>query len=242
MKRYIIGNICIALASALLFTTPVTAKELTASLAQMPVYAESVDKGVLVDLVKAIAKESGVTIKHQVVPFARSMDDVINQKVNFHMPLIMPPNASELKLDYDYSTETIFHVNFVLFSNKNKPLDPAKLASYKLETDRAHTQYFPFPIEPSTNIESSLKKLDAGRIDGFIFADFASDPIIKQSGLKNIHRDLYKVFDVKIILPKGARGGEVDKFLSSTIQSLRKNGTYDKIMGPIDMKYDNWQP
>ena len=218
------------------------AKEYKASLANMPVYAESADKGVLVDFVKAISKVSGSPIKIEVVPFARSMENVISKQVDFHMPLIMVPNADEKKLNYDHSTETIFHVNFVLYSNKNKPLDLNKLSGLKLETDRAHTQYFPFPIEPSSSLESSLKRVDAGRIDGFIFADFASDPIVKAEKLTNIKRQLYKVFDVKIILPKGGKGGETDKFLTSAISALRKNGEFDKIMGPIDQKYNDWQP
>lgn len=232
----------LALIPLVFLATGATAKEMTASLAQMPMYAESVDKGVLVDLVKAIEKESGVTIKREVVPFARSMDNAINRQADFHLPLIKVPNADESKLNYDHSTETIFHVNFTLYSNKNKPLDMNKLSSYKLETDRAHTQYFPFHVEPSSSIESSLKKVDAGRIDGFIFADNASDPIVKQENLKNIKRTLYKVFDVKIILPKGGRGGETDKLLTAAIQSLRKKGIYKQIMGSADAPFENWQP
>ena len=242
MRDFTISKLWGCFIIALLFAAPVAAKDLTASLAQMPLYAESVDKGLLVDLVKAIEQESGMRIKREVVPFARSMDNVINRRADFHMPLIMAPNADLSELNYDFSTETIFHVNFVLFSNKNKPLDPAKLASYKLETDRAHTQYFPFPIEPAASLESAMRKVDAGRIDGFIFADFASEPIIKQYDLKNIHRSLYRVFDVKIILPKGAHGGEVDRMLSAAIRSLREKGDYDKLMGSVDRPYDDWQP
>lgn len=218
------------------------AKEYKASLAQMPVYAESAEKGVLVDLVKALAKESGQPIKFEVVPFARSMENVTTGKADFHMPLIQVPDGDESKLNYSHSTETIFHVNFVLFSNKAKPLDMKKLGSYKLETDRAHTGYFPFTVEPTSSLEASLKKVDAGRIDGFIFADFASDPIIKAQKLGNIKRQLYKVFDVKIILPKGGDAKETDKFLSNAIAGLRKSGQFEKIMGPIDVRYDDWQP
>lgn len=241
MKHKLVSGLCIALSAAIL-TFPALAKDLKASFAQMPTYAESADKGVLIDLVKAIEKEAGVTIKRDVVPFARSMENVVSGKADFHLPLIMVPNADERKLNYDHSTETIFHVNFVLYSNKNKPVDPSRLASYKLETDRAHTQYFPFPIAASSSLESSLRQVDAGRIDGFIFADSAADPLIRQHGLKNIKRSLYKVFDVKIILPKGTRGGEVDKLLTAAIQSLKKKGVYDKIMSPIEVRYDNWQP
>jgi len=225
-----------------LLATPVMAKELTASIANLPVLADTPDKGVLIDLVKAIEKESGIPIKREVAPFVRSMDAVINHRADFHLPLIMVPNADESKLEYDHATETIFHVNFVLYSNKNKPLDMSKLGSYKLETDRAHIQYFPFPTEASSSLENSLKRVDAGRIDGFIFAALESDSIIKQDNLKNIHRSLYKTFDVKIILPKGGRGGETDKLLTSAIESLRKKGLYDKIMASVEQPYVDWQP
>ncbi len=233
--------ISLSIALLLLAAGPVLAKDLKGSLAKMPVYAESPDKGVLVDLVKAIAAETGNKISIQVVPFKRSMNYVINKKVDFHMPLIKNPEVADAKLPYDHSTATIFHVNFVLYSNKNKPLDLKNLGQYKIETEAAHVQYFPFKAAPSSDIASSLKKVDAGRIDGFIFADNACDPLVKKLGLKNLKRQLYKVFDVKIILAKGQQGGDVDKFFSSAIEKLKAKGEYVKIMGKIDQKYNDWQ-
>src|SRR3569832_1849825 len=149
-----------------LLATPVMAKELTASIANLPVLAATPDKGVLIDLVKAIEKESGIPIKREVAPFVRSMDAVINHRADFHLPLIMVPNADESKLEYDHATETIFHVNFVLYSNKNNPLDMSKLGSYKLETDRAHIQYFPFPTEASSGRGGGRGRGGAGRGGG----------------------------------------------------------------------------
>ncbi len=226
----------------MLLVYPVRAADMKASLANMPVYAETADKGILVDLVKAMARTSGKDIEIQVVPFNKSMHDVMDGKADFHMPLIKPENVDEAKLDYANSKETIFHVNFVLYTNKNKPIDKSKLKDYRIETDLAHVKYFDFPVKGSTRIDSSLKKVDAGRIDGFIFADFASDPIIKKEGLKDIHRDLYKIFDVKIIVPKGEKGKVTDVFLTETIEKMRADGSFDKIMSPIDQPYDNWQP
>lgn len=217
------------------FSIAATAADYKASIAQMPVYAESQDKGVLVDLVKAIAAASGKSIEWQVVPFARSMSDVESGKVDFHMPLIKPIDMA--KANFGLSTETIFHVNFVLYTNKAKALDVNKLAGAAVETDSAHVAYFPFDIKPSTNLESSLKKLDLGRIDGFIFADAASDPIIKANNLGNVKRQLYKRFDVKIILPKGGKSAATDKFLSEAIKKLRDSGQFSKIMDPIDKPY-----
>ncbi len=234
-------KILLTAAAALLCTAPLTA-QYKASLAQMPVYAESAEKGILVDLVKAIAAESGKTIDYQVVPFARSMDNVIQGRVDFHMPLIQNPLIPEAELNYDHSTATIFHVNFVLYYHKDKPLDRNNLSNYVIETDAAHVRYFPFSAAASTNLESSLRKLDMKRIDGFVFADFASDPIVKAHNLNNIRRELYQVFEVKIILPKGKKGGEADTFLSAIIARMRESGDYQAIMNAIDVEYSDWQP
>lgn len=220
-----------------LMTAPLAAgaADYKASLAQMPIYAESLDKGVLVDLVKALTDVSKKTVDVQVVPFARSMKDVENKQVDFHMPLIKPIDMS--KANFSLSSETIFHVNFVLYTNKNKPVDVNQLAGASLETDAAHTPYFPFDIKPSTSIENSLKKLELGRIDGFIFADDATDPLVKSLGLKNVKRQLYKRFEVKVILPKGAENGPVDKFLTDAIGKLRESGRFTNIMSAIDHPY-----
>lgn len=74
------------------------------------------------------------------------------------------------------------------------------------------------------------------------YADFASDPIVKKEGMKNIHRELFKVFDVKIILPKGEKGKATDAFITEAIEKMRADGTFDKIMSPIDQPYSDWQP
>ncbi len=218
------------------------AQNMKVSLAQMPVYAESMEKGVLVDLVKAIASESGKKIDYTVVPFPRSIDNVVGKKANFHMPLIALPNVDKTTMKYDYSTETIFHVNFVLYTKKGSKVAIDNLANLKIETELAHLPYFDFKITGSTDIVGSLKKVNGGRIDGFIFADGACDPIIKGNSLTNIKRELYKVFDVKAVLPKGETGGPTDKFLSDIITKMRTNGSYDKIMSVLDMPYNNWQP
>jgi polar amino acid transport system substrate-binding protein len=218
-----------------------SSKKYVASFAKMPVYAESVDKGILIDLVKAIEKVKNVSIERIVTVFARSMHNVKTRKADFHLPLIQLPEQSVGQLDYDHSTETIFHVNFVLYSNKNKDINLKNLDQFFIETDRAHVDYFNFKINASSCIECSLKKVAIGRIDGFIFADFASDPVVKANQL-DVKRQLYRRFNVKIILPRGGNGGSVDHFLSSGISKLKASGEYDKIMSKLDSPYDDWQP
>lgn len=230
-------------ATALFFFTSVGfAKVWKASIAQMPGYAENMDKGVLVDFVKALERVSGEKIVYQVVPFSRSISDAEEKRVDFHMPLIQLPGAETGTDKFDYSTEIIFHVNFILYSSKKLNINPQNVAQFRVETDAAHIKYFNFPIVPSFTIEGSLKKVDAGRTDAFIFADFASDPVVKQNKLSNIKRQLYKRFNVRIVLPKGQRGGATDKFLSNAIGKLRATGEFNKIMDQIDYQFNAWQP
>ncbi|ODU10033.1 MAG: hypothetical protein ABS84_06200 [Rubrivivax sp. SCN 71-131] len=241
MVRWL-ATLCVAgMGPALLLGTAQAAgKTWKVSLAQMPVYAESADKGVLVDLVKALEKVSGDKLELQVVPFQRSMSDVQGKKVDFHMPLIQLPGSETGTPKFDYSKETIFHVNFTLYSTKGKDVTPATASKFKVETEQAHVDYFDFPIIASSSIEGSLKKVNAGRVDAFVFADTASDPIVKGAGLGNVKRDLFKRFDVKVVLPKGERGGAADKWLSENIGKLRASGDFDRIMGMIDAPFQSW--
>jgi ABC-type amino acid transport substrate-binding protein len=218
------------------------ADEYKVSLAQLPVYAESSDKGVLVDLVKAIEKESGNKISLKVMPFASSVYMAQKGKTDFHMPLIKNDILDEEKLPFSYSNETIFHVNFVLYTKKGSDVTLDNLASKTIETDRAHVNYFPFDIKPTNSIAKSLEKLHNGQIDGFIFADFATDPFLKEAGYKDIQRGLYKVFESKMVLPKNERGKQVDTMLTASIKNLRANGQLEKIMHQIDLPYSDWQP
>jgi polar amino acid transport system substrate-binding protein len=221
---------------------PQDLKEINISIAQMPVVSENTEKGQFVDLVKAIARVSGVKLKLQVAPFVRSMDNAITGKVDAHMPMMKSPYIKEKDLDYDLSTVTLYEVNFVLYTNKNKKINMNNLKNYKIETDMAHVGYFNFPVIASTDIVGSLQKVNAGRIDGFIFADFTSDSVIKEKGLKNIKREFYKQFEVKFVLPKGQKGKDVDKLLSKAVAQLKKTGELTKILSPVDAPYNNWQP
>jgi polar amino acid transport system substrate-binding protein len=224
------------------FTCSVTAEELRASLAKMPVHALSKSEGIQVDLVNAIAAVSGYDIDIDVYPFARSIDNVISGSADFHIPLIKNEVIPASELPYAYSTETIFQVNFVLYTKKGSEVNKENLANFSIETERAHVDYFPFKLSPSNSIEQSLKRLSLGMIDGYIFADTSTDPLLLKLGYNNISRSLYKVFDVKIVLSKNENGKRIDDILSKSIQTLKANGRLQRIEESVNFPYDNWQP
>lgn len=231
------------LAGWAMLITPNTlaAKELRVSMAQLAVLVENQDKGVLVDLIKAMMSlYPDSTLKLSVSPFARSISNVTSGQADMHLPLIRAP--SEQDLNFSFSKASFWPVNFVLYHHKDKPLDLSKLGSYQIETDLAHINYFDFKPAGSSNIPGSLRKLDLGRIDGFVYADSVTDPILKELGLKNIRRTLYKVFDVAAVLPKGTAEGPLDQMLIEGLAKLKADGRYQAIIGPVAQPYDNWQP
>jgi polar amino acid transport system substrate-binding protein len=217
-------------------------KEFKASIAKMPVISESPEKGVLVFLVKSWAESTGNEIDIKVYPFKRSLTNAISGEADFHFPFIKNPFQNEKDLSFDYSTSVIYDVNFVLYTYKNKTIDRNNLSKYKITTDAAHVDYFNFKIGPEYDVANALKKLNIGRIDGFIHADAVVDPVLKQMGLKNIKRELFKVFHVHAVLPKGQKGKDTDMMITEALKKVKASGRYSELMDPIYKPYNNWQP
>lgn len=235
---------CISFFCVGLFLGPVQAKDLKASLPMIPPLVESKDKGILVDLLKAMAEEyKGGKITWEVFPFKRSMENVEKGRADFHMPQLVNPKISPDKLPFQWSSDVIFKVVFALYSNKNnKDINPKNVSKFRCETDLGTMDFFDFKIAGSPDIESSLKKVDLGRLDAWIFAMPESDLALKKLQPKNIKRWEYAKYDVRIVLSKGPGGKETDKILSDLIKKLKANGKYQKIMAPIlDQKFDPWQ-
>jgi polar amino acid transport system substrate-binding protein len=240
---------CLFFAALFIFCSMVVAvqaKDLKASLpCPLAPLVESKDKGILIDLLKAMQEEyKDGKITWDVFPFKRSMENVEKGKYDFHMPQLVNPKISADKLPFQFSSDVIFKVIFALYSNKNnKEINPKNVSQFKIETEMGTMDFFDFKVAGSPDIGSSLQKVDLGRIDGWIMAMPESDMALKKLGLKNIKRWEYAKYDARIVLPKGPEGKETDKILRDLIKKLKANGKYQKIMGPIlDQKFDPWQP
>ncbi len=242
LSRYFI----LAAACFCLMLGQAQARDLKVSLPLLPPMVESKDKGVLVDLLKAMAEEyKDGKITWDVFPFARSIDNVEKGRADFHMPLIKPKNPG--KLQFQFSSEPIYKVLFIMVTNNNnKDINPNNLSKFKVETDQGNKGVLDAEIQNITgspSIESSLQKLDMGRIDAWIFSMGATDKAIKKLALKNLKRWEYGKFDSNAVLPLGEKGKEVDRILSELIKKLKASGKYQKILGPmLDQKFDPWQP
>ncbi len=229
----------------LLSSYEVSVRDLKASLAELPVLAETPTQGLLVDLVKSMDKayKKG-NINIQVLPFRRSIRDVVQGRADFHLPILKNPDVSKNSLPYIHSTVTIFHVIFALYTHRDHPveLDDLGKPDIWIETDSAHTELFTFPIHPSPSLENSLRKLEVRRIDGFIFAAKESDALIQRLKLKNVESRLYKKFEVKIALARGNKSILIDSVLTKIFQAIHNSGDYRRIMGNLNRFYETWTP
>ncbi len=235
MKKLIF--IAILLSSSYIF-----AKDYSLSVGKLPLYSINKNKGILIDILKQISKEyDGGKFIIEVYPFERSINNVRVGKSDFHFPTIgkniwqKENDKYEKKLNKEglmRSTCSLLKTHFALYTNKNHPIDMHNLDRYRIETDAGHTIFFHKGIQGSTCLECSLKKLEAGRIDGFIFASREIDTIIKKDKLKDIIRHKFKIFGSKFILPFNEKGKKLDKIICNTIEKMIKNGSLKKVAKP----------
>lgn len=235
--------VAIAAVCALL-TVPGVARcaDYRAAIAEIPSFASAHGEGILIDLVRAIEQETGDHISVEVYPFARAINHLTSGQADMHIPLIKNDIVAEENLPFLYSSESIGQANFVLYTRKGSGITPANLDGLVLETEGTHIDYFPFKTLPSRGAESSLMKLSMGRIDAFLYADQAADPILKALGLGNVRRQLFKTYEAKILFQKSQGGRALERKVSAAISRLKASGRLQQIIPPLYQTYDDWQP
>lgn len=200
--------------------------------------------------IEAILESQSKKATVQVVPFARAVNLIETKQADIQSASIqVPDKAKWTELKHDYSTTSLVDVVFVLYTNKAKPVSLADIKAGNpkkllIETDSAHLLHFP-GTSPSTSIDGSLQKLEAGTIDGYIFAQGSTDGALKRLALTKIKRENYATLSAVFLLPKGARGGELDKLITAGMAAIKANGKYQQIVGAYAesaSKYIEWQP
>ena len=213
---------CASTAAVVLSPAVAFAGTIRISVAEFP---DAVSTPALIAALKiAAAKVPGATAEIKTALFARSMAAMMDGSADLHIPMLRPP--SDAGVPWTASAATMYHVPFVLYTNADKPLDRANLAKYKIETEVAHVGYFDFPVVPSAGIDSSLQKVAAGRIDGYVFAGNITDPILQKLGLTNIRRAFYKTFDATAVMLKENRSGPADQFFIQAMAAVAEDNEF----------------
>lgn len=223
-----------------------------ASLPLLPSLVDSPEKGYYVDLLKAIddAYTEG-NMKIEVNPIARAQQMVAEKQADFYLPKIATKYTDHEKLPYVLASKSLGHISYVLYSNVNKKLTKEDLDKalekggdfpYKLESSPGLKESFKYPYTVSNNIEESVKKLDAGRIDGYIWSQEEVDAYLNKEKLKNIYRSLFYEFDDDIAIAKNDKSEKINKILTDCIGKLESSGKLKELYDKIHSPYKEWQP
>ncbi len=189
-----------------------------------------------------MAEKSNKTAKISFFPFMRSVENTERGAQEMHFPIIHNTAVDHSEKAYIYSTATAWTAIFVLYTHKNVPVDLNNLNALELVTDVAHVDLLDADLSPITNVKGAIQMVNAGRIDGFIFADVAVDPLIKSLNLTKIRRTHYRTFDVKALIAKGERTEMLDAMFSEAIDEMIATGEIKKTV-PVRMRpFDPWQP
>jgi polar amino acid transport system substrate-binding protein len=204
---------------------------LVASLAQIPGLADSPDKGTVVDIVKAIDDVYPGKIKIELYPFARSINNVIEGKADFHIPILRNPAIPSTKLPYQFVTEAMGYVSIVICSNQDKiitrkMIDDALAKGgqfpYIIEVAAGLEPNYPFPSIGFNDLDQTILKLKNKRIDAFMWTPMSSAP-------NKITQSPYGKFDDAILIPKGPKGDETNQILSDCLKKLRASGRLQEL-------------
>jgi len=249
-------NMCCYLLVTLVFTLyshAISSKDLKASIAYIPHLAESAEKGPFIELTKAINSQyTQGDIEINVYPMARSLNNLITGKVDFHLPMINSPYININDLPYRFATEPMGTVCFVIYSHKSKALTKEDILNvksktpypYYIETLRGMPNILnlPFPVYETSTLKSSLRNILKHRVDALIFAQEEVDYLIKKHEFHNIHRAIFDCWDDVIVIPKGKKGDEIDKILSTALKELDSSGKLKQLRKNIHVPYIEWQP
>jgi polar amino acid transport system substrate-binding protein len=226
--------------------------ELTISIAQLPGMADSPEKGVFVDIVKALDEEyTEGKIVIEVYPFGRSFHNVLAGAADAHIPSFVEPGASDAKFPYSWLTQPLGPITLVLYSQAGRPLTKKDLDEalakggkfpYVIEVAGGTEPMFPFPTVASNDFASSFRKLEAKRIDAMIAGPGAADKLLRQLELPGIHRGAYADFDDIIVVAKSPRGEAAKKRLEEPMKRLARSGRLEAIYARGHKPFEPWQP
>jgi polar amino acid transport system substrate-binding protein len=158
------------------------------------------------------------------------------------------PDA-DAKLKYRYSSSGYGQVTFVLYSRKAARLRPQDI----VQASRKPAGAFPYKIESAlldwgfaaiqfTDMASAFRKLEAGHIDAFLWAQEEADAELRRLGYQDIVREAFGTYDDVLAIPRGPRGDFVDQVVTQALATLRASGRLQEIYRTIHLPYDPWQP
>lgn len=214
----------------------------------LPGLVNSSTDGALIDLVREMGQHySRGPIVINAFPVARVLESAAQGVIDLGFPWMRATTADGGRSPYRCSTEPYGRVNFVLYSNRRKPVTRALIEQQLRQghmdlSIEAPAFDWRFPYQQFINFESAFRKLVAGRLDALLWAQEEADLVLRQMQLSDIRRENYGDFDDVFLLPPGPRGDAVDRIVTDTLGKLRQSGRLQALYRRIHLPHDPWQP
>ena len=223
------------------------AETLTVGTFPVPLMVESGDKGVFIELTKAVAQEAGIDIVIEVYPAQRTLKMFERNQLD----ILFPALAVTMPIDHERS-DAVYIKRDYSFTVKSKPALPslADLSGKRVGLTAGYPYAASLLADDSIYFErvnydsQNVKRLLAGRIDAFVVEEKSGRAAFIQEGaLSRVSYDPVIPLseqDVFYAFHKTTAGKQQAEKFSAALKRLKANGTFAAIMAqakdPIDQR------
>ena len=227
----------LALTAALVFSVSAAwAKTIKMGTYQIPLMVVNKDKGVFVELVKAIAKRAGDQLDIIVAPPKRTVGGFASGNLDGFFPcldVMLKGDAAKsapiyIKMDYAFTrSDTPKISDLKALEGKTVGITIGYPYAKELLTNKK------IKLEQAESDVLNMKKLSKGRIDAFVVEEKTGVKALQESGAANIHYDKGKALskqEVYFAFQPNADGKALAEKFSKALADMKADGSFGKIM------------
>jgi polar amino acid transport system substrate-binding protein len=203
---------------------------------KIPLMVETPEKGVFIDLLKEVSKRSGLTFDVAVYPGKRAHALFKKGEVDMLLPF---PKGNRMQTGH--LSDPIFVKRDFVFVKRGRPI-PKSLSELRGKTlgITTHYRYKPalydeasIQLDPGQSDIINVRKLNKGRLDGFLAEEFSGRSAIRESQVEDIVYDPDKpifVYEAVVLFKGDAEGEDWMRLVNHALSNMRKDGTYMKLI------------
>jgi hypothetical protein len=207
-------------------------KQMSGSIAIIPFYSDS-NSSPYKNFFKQLATNSReIDLSVNYYPYKRSITMLVAGESDFHFPVAYSDNV--LPAGLKFSSFSTYSAEFGIFYRKNLGVEMSEEilllpnSGLKVEAIAPHRSMY---FKQFKNIKIApcggcgLKKVDSGRIDGFIYEKYAGLKALHQAGIKNLKYKRLKEFPVHFLLRDDDEFEAIDNLLKNLFYVALNSGS-----------------
>ena len=206
---------------------------------QVPLFVLDKDSGGFTEVFKEAARRAGIKYEIILLPTIRTIKGFYEGELDGFFPAF-----DRTAGDKAAKSESIYVKRNIIFVRKGEPLieEISQLERKRVGLTEGYTYDSSLTTNPKIKVDYApsdilnLKKLSNGRIDAFVADENSGLVALKNSNEKNIIYNTNKNFFLKnvfIAFHGNDEGRMLADKISIAIREMKKDGTYDRIMGKI---------